>query len=162
MPPAPPIVLSSDVPRDLPAPVPGDPSHPRTLPTGLEVTGGGGRASDFAGILGGPPSHFQGDRGEILTAMLVDEPASVLDPRRPRYPRALEAARASGQVVLEFVVDTSGRAEAGGVRIVSSSHVGFEAPAREAVLGTRFRPGRLRGMPVRQLVRQTISFVAGP
>jgi TonB family protein len=161
IPTAPQITVPWEVPGDLPAPVPTDPARTGTPSTGLKVTGARG-ATDIAGALTDGPEVSPGGPGGILTARLVDEPASVLEPRRPHYPRALEAARVSGQVVVEFVVDTGGRAEPGSVHIVTSSHFGFEGSAREAVLGTLFRPGRLGGRPVRQLVRQTVSFVARP
>ena len=59
----------------------------------------------------------------VWTAMMVDEPASVAEVVRPQYPRTLEAAGVTGRVVLEFVIDTSGRVEPASVRIVSSSHL---------------------------------------
>jgi protein TonB len=92
----------------------------------------------------------------------VDETVAVLKVAIPRYPKGLETAGVSGRVVLEFVVDTTGRVEPGSLRIVSSATPGFEEAARDAMLATRFRPARARGVRVRQLARQAISFVARP
>jgi periplasmic protein TonB len=88
------------------------------------------------------------------------EPAVLLTQPPPRYPGALLFAQVAGAVLLEFVVDTAGRVETGSVRVVESSHRGFEDAARVAVLGARFHPATLRGRPVRQLTRQQVRFVA--
>lgn len=162
MPPAPQIAVPLNVPDGLPAPVPTDPARTGTPRTGLEVTEWGAAASGPGGIQAWDLGRLPVVPGGVLTDLVVDDPAAVLEPRRPRYPRALEVAGISGRVIVEFVVDTSGRAEPGSVRIVFSSHTGFDAPARDAVLGTRYRPARFRGASVRQLVRQLISFLADP
>ena len=97
---------------------------------------------------------------QVWLAGEVDEAVTVLKAALPRYPAALESAGISGRVVLEFVVDTTGRVEPGLVRVVSSSRPEFEAEARNAILATQFRPARSQGASVRQLARQAVSFVA--
>jgi outer membrane biosynthesis protein TonB len=67
-----------------------------------------------------------------------------------------------GRVKVVPVVDTTGKVEAGSVRILESSHQAFEDAARGTVLGAAFRPARLNSRPVRQLTRQAIRFVATP
>ena len=99
--------------------------------------------------------------GGAWTATEVDDPVAVLQPGRLIYPVVLERAGVTGRVVVEFVVDTLGRVEPRSLRVVSSTHPAFDPAARDAVLGTRFRPARARGLPVRQLARQQLSFVAG-
>ncbi|HET7240627.1 MAG TPA: TonB family protein [Gemmatimonadales bacterium] len=82
----------------------------------------------------------------------------VIEQPPPRYPPVMAQAGVTGRVELEYVVDTLGRAEPGSLRAVTSTHPEFEAAARAAVLGSRYRPARLRGQVVRQLVRQRLSF----
>jgi TonB family protein len=77
----------------------------------------------------------------------------------PRYPSALEAARVQGNVLVEFAVDTTGRADASSMRVLNSTHTGFETNAKAAVETCRFRPARMSGRPVRATVRQRIQFV---
>ena len=77
-----------------------------------------------------------------------------------RYPPALAQAGITGRVELEYVVDTLGRAEPGSLHALTSTRPEFEAAARAAVLGSRYRPARLHGHAVRQLVRQILSFRA--
>lgn len=92
----------------------------------------------------------------------VDQPVGVVRPPVPRYPPALRQAGLAGFVVVQFVVDTLGRVEAGSVAILESSHPHFEDAARDAVLAARFRPARIRGVAVRQLVQQRIRFSISP
>jgi hypothetical protein len=42
-----------------------------------------------------------------------------------------------------------------------SSNAQFEAPSREAIMKTLFKPARIKGAAVRQLVQQKISFNIG-
>jgi len=95
---------------------------------------------------------------ELLTGDLVDDPVEIVEQPDPRYPAALAQAQITGRVELSYVVDTLGVAEPGSLRTVTSTHRAFEAAARASVLASRYRPARLRGILVRQLVRQTFSF----
>jgi TonB family protein len=88
----------------------------------------------------------------------VDVPVEAIEQPPVRYPPALAQADIAGLVELEYVVDTAGRAEPGSVRALAAAHPEFEAAARAAVLASRFRPARLHGQAVRQLVRQTFRF----
>jgi TonB family protein len=95
---------------------------------------------------------------EVLTSASVDDPVGVVEQPSPRYPPALEQAGIMGRVELEYVVDTMGRAEPGSLRTLVTTHPAFEAAARVTVLASRYKPARLRGRLVRQLVRQTLRF----
>lgn len=46
------------------------------------------------------------------------------------------------------------------LRTLVTTHPAFEAAAQVTVLASRYRPARLRGRVVRQLVRQTLRFRA--
>jgi TonB family protein len=91
----------------------------------------------------------------------VDDPVSIVDQRRPIYPPVLQAAGIAGSVDVQFVVDTVGRAEAASWHVVGSTNRAFEEPAREAIMASRFKPARIKGRVVRQLVSQRISFTVG-
>jgi protein TonB len=116
-------------------------------------------------ILGTPglPGPVSGDSAgpdRIFAAAIVDEPAAALRQPAPRYPPALQQAGIEGRVLLEFVIDTTGHAEAASLRVIETSN-GFDAAAMEAVERSLFRPARVRGRPVRQLTRQAIAFRIG-
>ena len=89
---------------------------------------------------------------------ILDEPPEVLSTPPVRYPPLLRDAGIEGSVVLEFVVDTTGRVEPATIRIISSTQALFEAPAREAVMNSLYRAGRWRGSPVRALVLERVAF----
>lgn len=93
-----------------------------------------------------------------LSESLVEERPELMDARAPEYPPLLQQAGIEGIVVVEVVIDTAGHAEPNSIRIVRSSHRAFEPAAQEAVLQSRYRPGRIGGRPVRTLVNVPISF----
>jgi TonB family protein len=80
----------------------------------------------------------------------------------PRYPDSLRAAGVGGRALVEFIVDTTGHVDTGSVRIISSTHPGFEAPTREAIIASAFRPGLLQGHAVRVLVQQPVNYQVAP
>jgi protein TonB len=123
---------------------------------GTGVVGGTGRVDGWSA---GPVP------GAIYEATMDDErfaPASVVSQPSPRYPAPLQALGLEGRVVVEFVIDTTGRVEPGSVRSLESTHPAFEKAAKEAMTSSLFRPARLKGHPVRQLTRQAVRFVAAP
>jgi protein TonB len=95
---------------------------------------------------------------------LLEEHAQVLTAPLPLYPDLLRQAGVRGRVVLEAVVDTTGRVLAQSISVVSATNPGFVAPARQALLATLFRPAMIGGKPVRMLVRIPYEFAirSGP
>ncbi len=63
-----------------------------------------------------------------------------------------------GFVLLEFIIDTTGRVEDGSVNVLQSTNRAFEGPARDVIRRSLYRPGRVRGSAVRVLVSQQIGF----
>lgn len=81
----------------------------------------------------------------------------------PRYPELLRETQIEGEVLIQFVVDTSGRAEPGSVRVIRSSHEQFSMAVKEALQRMRFAPAEIGGRKVRMLVQQPYEFhLAGP
>lgn len=99
--------------------------------------------------------------GDPADISLVEEPPAILAGPLPAYPELLRQAGIRGRVVLEVVVDTTGRVEPGSVGVVSTAHPGFVAPAQRALAATLFRPGRMLGRAVRVRVRVPIEFRLG-
>ena len=153
--PAAPPSIPIDVPRAIPQVV--DPMTPAWRPpTAVELAG-----RDLHGIPGGQADGAAPIGRTVLLAGEVDQAVEVLVAAKPIYPRALAAAGIAGLVQVEFVVDTAGACEPASVRIVRSSHPGFDDAARTAVCASTYRPGRFRGQVVRQLVRQQVAFRLG-
>lgn len=88
----------------------------------------------------------------------VDEPPELLVPGPLRYPAELKNRRVTGYVELEFVVDSTGRAERETIRITYSDHDRFNEAAIAAIEASIYQPGRVRGRPVRVLVSMTVHF----
>jgi TonB family protein len=92
---------------------------------------------------------------------LTDSPVLVRFPE-PVYPPALKAAGLEGEVRISYVVDSDGDVEPGSISIVSSDHPLMAESVRVSLRAAQFRPGMVRGLPVRTLVRQTIRFSLMP
>lgn len=108
------------------------------------------------------PSAAELPPGVYAEDSVTERPERLRSPV-PRYPDSLRTAGIGGRVVVEVVVDSTGHVDSASVRILSSTHSGFEAPVREAVLGATFAPGRLHGRAVPVMVRFPIRFsIMGP
>jgi periplasmic protein TonB len=93
-----------------------------------------------------------------LSLVEVDELPEIRGQLRPGYPETLRRAGITGEVKLEYVIDHTGKADSGSVRVIASTDPGFTMSCIEAVLGASFKPARRAGRPVAVLVRQTIRF----
>lgn len=92
----------------------------------------------------------------------VDQPAAPIHQPSPRYPPVLREAGIEGRVLLEFVIDTTGRVEESSLRVVERSASGFDAAAIESLARSLFTPARVKGTAVRQRARQSIAFRIRP
>jgi protein TonB len=124
-------------------------------------------AADFSGkgVEGGISTGVSGGTGpvtgETFLEAQVDDPVAPINIPKPRYPPVLQSAGLSGRVEVNYVVDTLGHAEPASWKVIKSSNQAFEAPAREAIMKGVFKPARIKGQAVRQLVQQVISFNIG-
>jgi protein TonB len=98
------------------------------------------------------------DPGQVFLEAVVDERPEVLSGPPLQYPDLLRKAGVQGRVLVQAIVNTNGRAEPSSVRILQNPDPGFESIAREYVLRAQFKPGRVRGHPVRVLVNLPIDF----
>jgi protein TonB len=131
----------------------------------IELRAGGDVLSDFR-ERGGSSGQF-GTSSEVpepvdgvaFDALEVDTPASTIGGGPvPEYPARLRAAGVEGQVIAQFVVDARGSAAPNSIRIVSSTNDLFSESVRATIPRMKFSPGRLRGKPVQQTVRQLFVF----
>ncbi len=84
----------------------------------------------------------------------TDSSASI----RPAYPDSLFRERVTGQVLVEFVVDTTGVVVIESMSAISTSHALFTDAVRRALQNARFHPAVLAGQRVRQLVQLPVKF----
>jgi periplasmic protein TonB len=110
-----------------PPPSMGKPTGVITIPTGK--IGAGGRGL-----------------GEIFDIKNLDQQPSVRFQAKPAYPFEMRRAGISGEVVIQFIVDTNG--DVRDPFVVKSSQREFEAAAMQAVAKWKFRPGKKGGKAV--------------
>lgn len=151
-PPPPPTIRAVVAPAQVPTSIP--PIDPGALFDPREYQGVGVDSG-----VAGPEATSPVDPAAVFVTERVDQPPVGLSFPRPAYPRILLEAGVEGTVVLEAIIDTAGRAEPGSIKVSSSTHRAFEASAREAMRRALFRPGRIRGRPVRVLVHLPLRFV---
>ena len=106
----------------------------------------------------------------------IDEPVQMAaGSGSPTYPAVQKAAGIEGLVLAQFIVGADGVVEAGSFKALKGTIGGiddrpkassgsaadlaaFEAAVRDAIVTMRFVPGKLRGVPVRQIVQQPFVF----
>jgi protein TonB len=113
------------------------------------------------GVEGGTARGVVVTDSQIYAAAIVDEAPLLLSPPPP-YPELMRQAGIAGRVLVQAVVDTTGRLEPASIRILESPSPGFERTTTEWARTARFRPARLRGRAVRVLVRQPVQFAREP
>ncbi|HYC52326.1 MAG TPA: TonB family protein [Gemmatimonadaceae bacterium] len=95
----------------------------------------------------------------VFTVIEVDSAAARLpESAAPRYPAELLEKRIQGQAIVQFVVDTNGRADVNSFSVVLASHPDFAQSVRDALPGMRFSSARIGALKVRQLVELPFSF----
>ena len=111
-----------------------------------------------AGVEGGLSTGVTPTTDQVFSADVVQEKPEVLSGPPTAYPELLRQAGIQGVVMVQAIVDTSGRVEPNSVKVVSSPNPGFDAPAKNQVLKTLFRPARVYGHAVRVLIQLPINF----
>jgi protein TonB len=121
-----------------------------------DYTGVGQEGGVFSGVVGGTGPVV--DLQQVFSEAVVDEVPERISCPMPEYPRMMQQASISGQVLLQFVVETDGHVKPESIETLSSSNRAFEIPAREMIAKCLFRPGRVRASPVRVLVQMPVIF----
>jgi len=142
------VVAVQDIPTEIPPINLNERFDPKDF-TGTGVQGG-----VAVGVVGGSGPVT----GETYLEAQVDDPPDLISAGPRRYPPVLERAGIGGRVIAQFVVDTTGHPEAAGFKVLSSTNPAFNEPAKEMIMKSVFRPGRVRGQAVRVQVQQAVSF----
>lgn len=122
------------------------------------VQGGveGGRVGGQVGATGPP------DEGGTFVAAVVDKKAELTNRRElPRimerlYPDVLKNAGIGGRVVVQFVVEPSGRIDMSTVKVMAAEHDGLVEATKKALREFRFSPARMGDRKVRMLTQMPI------
>jgi periplasmic protein TonB len=122
--------------------------------------------NDFSGkgVAGGTSKGVEGGKAVVQSDQpyfefqvekpVVPAPGSI----SPRYPDMLRQAGVEGEVLAQFVVDTTGKAEPGSLKILKSSHDMFVQSVKNALPQMKFIPAEVGGRKVKQLVQQPFTF----
>ena len=137
--PAPPAV----VPGDIPPPAPFAPVPPPFVPGAVVRPGG-------------EPVVFAATT--IHESRYVQELPRLLRHPPLRYPDLLRHAGMEGTILMEAVLDTLGAVERGTLRVLQGGHPLFEAEAGALIAGSRYRPARVNGRPVRVRFQVPVTF----
>ena len=86
------------------------------------------------------------------------EVVAIASTVRPQYPDMLRASGTEGQVIAQFVVNEKGRADRKTFKVISSTHRLFSDAVDRALPQMRFKPAKIGGKPVSQLVQQLFVF----
>jgi TonB family protein len=151
-----PQIIPSDVPRVAVA-------STSTGDTGTSNTGPGsgeGPIGDVNGVPGGleiaPPNAHAAPETHVYHSSEVNALPVVITRVSPDYPRLAQMAHRSGWVIVECVIDKSGRTR--DAHVVGSSWEVFDKPALDAVSQWTFKPGQMRGEAVDTLFELRVTF----
>jgi protein TonB len=100
-----------------------------------------------------------GGGGSAVDEHLVDRAPHLLGRAvEPSYPASLRDAGVQGRVVVQFVVDTLGRAELADLQVIETPHPLFVDAVRSALARYRFSVGEAAGRKVRTRVQIPFEF----
>jgi periplasmic protein TonB len=133
------VQVDSFVQQIQPPPPPnlGKPTGVITIPTGR--IGGNGRGF-----------------GEIFDLKNLDQQPAAKFQAKPAYPFDMRRQGITGNVTIQFIVDTNG--DVRDPFVVKSDHREFEQPALQAVAKWKFRPGRKGGRAVNTRMMVPMQF----
>ncbi|MCU0625501.1 MAG: TonB family protein [Gemmatimonadaceae bacterium] len=122
--------------------------------------------ADFSGkgVAGGTSKGVEGGTGPVISDQpyfdfQVEKPAMALPGNpAPNYPEMLRSSGVEGEAMMQFVVDTVGRAEPGSIKVIKASHELFGAAVKAVLPRMKFVPAEVGGRKVRMLVQQSFAF----
>lgn len=123
-----------------------------------DFSGKGAAGGTAKGVEGGKP-QLVANNDQPFFEFQVEKPVQALPGgSQPRYPDILRQAGVEGEVLAQFIVDTTGRAEMNSYKVLKTTHELFGNAVKQALPGMRFIPAEVGGRKVRQLVQQPFSF----
>jgi protein TonB len=93
---------------------------------------------------------------KVFDISMLDQTPVARFQARPQYPFEMRRAGISGEVVVDFIVDTNGDVQ--NAFAIRSSQREFEAAAIQAVSKWKFKPGRKGGRDVPTHMQVPIVF----
>jgi protein TonB len=107
----------------------------------------------------GRPTELSGSSGGVFDERQVERSPRLLGtPAQPTFPPTLRQAGRGGRVLVQFVVDTTGRAEMHGFTVIETTDPLFAESVRNVLPRYRFSPGEAGGRRVRTMVQLPFDF----
>jgi protein TonB len=143
-----------EVPKTIPTGIPPvNPSLPPIAPGQFTI----GSRSNIENT-GTGPSTSRGGSG-TFSAWEVEKAVVPLSGNpKPAYPSMLQSAHVDGEVLAQFVVDTTGRVDMSTFRAIQATDQLFVQSVRRALAEWKFLPAEVEGVKVRQLVQMPLTF----
>ena len=122
--------------------------------------------ADFSGkgVEGGVAKGVPGGKGAVnpdqtYFEFQVEKPAMARETNpTPTYPSMLESAGVEGEVLVQFVIDTLGKADMNTFKVLKSSNDLFTSSIKNVLPRLRFYPAETGGRKVKELVQYPFSF----
>jgi protein TonB len=76
----------------------------------------------------------------------------------PKYPDSMRAEGRDGEVVAQFVIDTTGRVDMSTFEVMKSTDKSFTVAVEKTLPDMRYYPAEIGGHKVRQLAQQDFRF----
>jgi protein TonB len=99
-----------------------------------------------------PPAPIYFDFQVEVQASLIPGTAN------PKYPEVHKAAKVQGEVLAQFVIDTTGMVDTSSFKILKESDPLFARAVRNALAEMRFTPALVGNRKVKQLVQVPFKF----
>lgn len=164
--PPPPVVMKAPPPKGfqvLTAPI----KIPDVLPdidlskkvTDANDFSGKGVEGGFAKGIGNGPAPKAVDENQTYFEFQVEKQVSPYPGNpAPRYPDMLRSANVEGEVLAQFVVDTTGRADMSTFKVLKTTHDLFTNAVKASLPNMKFYPAEVGGKKVKQLVQMPFQF----
>ena len=94
----------------------------------------------------------------LIAGLLAGTAAPWGESAAPPYPPSLLAKRIEGSVAVQYIVDTTGRADTASFIVLTSTHDEFSQAVKRTLPEMRFRSAVMGTRKVRQLVQQLFTF----
>ena len=101
---------------------------------------------------------YLSDADLTRTGPIVEKAIALAKPVNFVYPRAARMAGLSGSALVQFVVDTTGRAKRETIKCLEATYKDFADAAQAVVRDMEFIPASLDGHKIEQLVQYPIDF----
>jgi protein TonB len=108
-------------------------------------------------VVGGTPQPINSDQ-TYFEFQVEKQVAPAPGNPSPRYPDMLRSANVEGEVLAQFVVDTTGRADMSTFKVLKETHALFTQAVKTALPQMRFYAAEVGGKKVKQLVQMPFQF----